>query len=64
MCSGNYVSSKCGHLQCITDMLLMAITESVTGVGNTVSHDMGQSHSKEPVRGRYAATKKRTGHHR
>ena len=25
---------------------------------------MGQSHSKEPVRGRYAATKKRTGHHR
>ena len=26
------MSSKCGHLQCIPDMLLMAITESLRGV--------------------------------
>ena len=29
VCIGNYVSSECGHSQCITDMLCMAITESL-----------------------------------
>ncbi len=29
VCIGNYVNSECGHSQCITDMLCMAITESL-----------------------------------
>ena len=32
---------KDAHLHCLTDMPCMAIIESVTGVGNTVSHDWG-----------------------
>ena len=38
VCIGNFVSNECGHPQCITDMLCMAITESLKVVEQSVNH--------------------------
>ena len=38
VCISNYVSSECVHSQCITDMVYMAITESLKVVEWGVNH--------------------------